>query len=186
MKFWLDDTKELTNTFSLIPSNDMNNIEYYNTMTRITIIIGVLIFVIFRNKFILILSVVLIFIIIVKYKSNTKENYTNYNNEVLIKYPNNNLYKSDLLYNKNNKKCDYEISDRNNEINNPINININYYKYYNNRNNICKKNGFDNYNKYLNYLYPNRMVKYCKEGFQHNCFKVKQNYTPNYIQYQLN
>ena len=187
MKFWLEDTKELTNNFTLIPNSNMNDMEYYNTITRIIILVSVIIFIIFRNKFILILGVVFIFISIIKYKNkDLTEEYTNKPVNVLIEYPKNNLYNSDLIYDTSNNKCDYKISDRNNEINNPINININYYKYYNNRNNICQKNGIKNYDKFLEYLYPHKKLKYCKEGFNKNCFIVQQNYTPNYAKYQLN
>ena len=192
MKFWLNDTQELTNSLTIIPNKDMNNTEYYNTLTRICIIICTILFIVFRNKMILIFGAAIILIIIVRYKENENiiENMKNYNKEYddseLITYPKNNLYNSDLLYDKRDIKCNYEISDRNNEINNPINININYYKYYNSRNNICQKNDFKKYNQYLDFLYPNRKVRYCKEGFQTDCFKVDHNYTPNHIKYHLN
>ena len=192
MKFWLEDTKELTKSFSLIPNKYMSNTEYYNTLSRITIIISVLLFIIFRNKFIFIFAIVLILIIIIRYKNiGTIENYNNYTNNknknnILIKYPNNNLYNSNLLYDLSNKKCNYEISDRTNELNNPININKNYYKYYNNRNNICRKNGFNKYNKFLDFLYPQRNLRFCKEGLQHNCFKVFNNYNVNHKNLNLN
>lgn len=190
MKFWLYDTTELTKSSNVIPKRNMSNAEFYNTLSRLVILIIIGAYIIVRHQAVLFIGVGLIFLIFFRYK-NIMEKMTNYANVADVvgmdKLQPNNLYNSDLVYSKlSNHYHDYELSDSINEINNPLNANINYYKNYNNRNNISNKKDFKRYDKYLNFLYPNRLVKYCKEGYLDNCFKVEQNYTPNTIHGQIN
>lgn len=177
MKFWLDDMNELLK-FQIIIKKNMNDVEYYNTLSRIVLFGSSILYLTTKKAIMLIIGIAALFGIVIIYR-NSKENMVNYNNE----YPetSHNLYNSDLVYTKpsTDDVHDYNSSDKINEKNNPININRNYYKYYNHRNNLSRKKQFHSYTKFLDFLYPQRKLQFCKEMHCNGCYKVWNSIYPN-------
>ena len=87
-----------------------------------------------------------------------------------------NHFNSNTIYDTDLKNgSEYKKHDNIHNYSKSIDHNSDYFTVYNKRNtlhNNHKGRNIHTYGDFLTFLYPNSLVKYCKEGYTDNCFKV--------------